>query len=193
MQPGALTILEYVDKFGIVDSVSFDGITTAQGNFQIENNADLNLAWASIGQHLDLVNPCAFLTFMGAVANEGKVTMPYLVEEISVNGNRTYNAKPQSGKQIMSKETANVLQEYLQNNVSVKYGAANFPGLTVGAKTGTGEVDGGKKPNAMLTGFVDNAELPLAFIICVEDAGYGKTVCVPIASKVLGALQQELN
>ena len=45
--------------------------------------ADLNLAWASIGQHMDLVNPCAFLTFIGAVANDGKVTMPYLVEEIS--------------------------------------------------------------------------------------------------------------
>jgi peptidoglycan glycosyltransferase len=105
-----------------------------------------------------------------------------------VDGNRTYDAKPQSGKRIMSKETANILQEYLQNNVAVKYGAENFPGLTVGAKTGTGEVDGGKKPNAMLAGFVDNAEQPLAFIICVEDAGYGKTVCIPIAAKVLSAL-----
>ena len=193
LQLGADTLTSYVEKFGVTQSVSFDGITTAKGNFQIASNADLNLAWASIGQHLDLVNPCAFLTFMGAVANEGKVTTPYLVEEISVNGNRTYDAKPQSGKRIMSKETANILQEYLQNNVSTKYGAENFPSLTVGAKTGTGEVDGGKKPNAMLTGFVNNEELPLAFVICVEDAGYGKTVCIPIASKVLEALQQELN
>ena len=193
LQLGANTLTSYVEKFGITQSVSFDGITTAKGNFQIASNADLNLAWASIGQHLDLVNPCAFLTFIGAVANEGKVTTPYLVEEISVNGNRTYDAKPQSGKRIMSKETAAILQEYLQNNVNVKYGTENFPGLTVGAKTGTGEVDGGKKPNAMLAGFVDDEELPLAFIICVEDAGYGKTVCVPIASKVLSALQQELK
>lgn len=188
LQLGIDTLTSYVEKFGITQSVSFDGITTAKGNFQVLSNADLNLAWASIGQHLDLVNPCAFMTFMGAVANEGKVTMPYLVEEISVNGNRTYDAKPQTGKRIMSKETANILQEYLQNNVAVKYGAENFPGLTVGAKTGTGEVDGGKKPNAMLAGFVDNAEQPLAFIICVEDAGYGKTVCIPIAAKVLSAL-----
>lgn len=193
LQLGAETLTSYVEKFGITQSVSFDGITTAKGNFQIADNADLNLAWASIGQHLDQVNPCAFLTFMGAVANEGKVTAPYLVEEISVNGNRTYDAKPQSGKRIMSKETAAILQEYMQNNVTVKYGAENFPGLTVGAKTGTGEVDGGKKPNAMLAGFVDNEELPLAFVICVEDAGYGKTVCVPIASKVLLALQQEME
>ena len=192
LQLGADTLNKYVEKFGVMKPVSFDGITTAKGNFQIAGNADLNLAWASIGQHLDLVNPCAFMTFMGAVANEGKVTMPYLVEEISVNGNRTYDAKRNSGERIMSKETAGILQEYMQNNVTVKYGADNFPGLTVGAKTGTGEVEG-KKPNAMLAGFVDHEELPLAFIACVEDAGYGKTVCIPILSKVLAAVQQAVN
>ena len=78
----------------------------------------------------------------------------------------------------------------MQNNVTVKYGAENFNGLTVGAKTGTGEVDGGNKPNAMLAGFVKDENLPLAFIVCVEDAGYGRAVCVPIASKVLQAAQQ---
>lgn len=193
LQLGAETLEKYVQKFGVVDAVSFDGITTANGNFQAAGEAELNVAWAAIGQHLDQVNPCAFLTFMGAVANGGKVTMPYLVEKISVNGSRTYDAKRTTGEQIMSQKTADVLQEYLKNNVDNKYGVENFPGLTVGAKTGTGEVGGGKKPNAMLTGFVENEELPLAFIVCVEDAGYGKTVCVPIAARVLQAIQQVLN
>ena len=192
MQLGPQTLTEYVEKFGVVQSVSFDGITTTKGNFQIADNADLNLAWAAIGQHLDLVNPCAFMTFMGAVANDGKVTAPYLVEEISVNGSRTYDAKLHSGDQIMSKKTAKILQEYMQNNVTTKYGAENFPGLTVGAKTGTGEV-GDKKPNAMFAGFVEDERYPLAFIACVEDAGYGKTVCVPIISKVLAAVQQSVK
>ena len=83
--------------------------------------------------------------------------------------------------------------DHLQNNVQTKYGADNFPGLTVGAKTGTGEVGGDKKPNAMLTGFVDDEKLPLAFVVCVEDAGYGKTVGIPIAAKVLGAIQQMMK
>jgi len=189
LQLGAQTLQEYVEKFGITRSISFDGITTVKGNFQAVGSADLNVAWSSIGQYLDLVNPCAFLAFMGAVANGGRVTNPYLVEEISVNGNRTYDAKPQGGEQIMSEATSAVLQQYLQNNVNTKYGAHNFPDLTVGAKTGTGEVGGGKKPNAMLAGIVNNEELPLAFIVCVEDAGYGKTVCIPIISKVLSVLQ----
>ena len=193
LQLGAQTLETYVKKFGVTQAISFDGITTAEGNFQASNTADINVAWSGIGQYLDLINPCAFLTFMGAVANDGKVTMPYLVEKITVDGFRTYDALTQSGEQIMSVKTAKILQAYLQNNVQTKYGADNFPGLTVGAKTGTGEVGGDKKPNAMLTGFVDDEKLPLAFVVCVEDAGYGKTVGIPIAAKVLGAIQQMMK
>lgn len=193
MQMGAERLQEYVEKFGVVDSITFDGITTAVGKFKAAGAEDLNVAWSAIGQYLDLVNPCAFMTFMGAIANDGKVVYPYLVEEITVNQSRTYDSKVKTGKQIMSKETAAVLQEYLQNNVHVKYGADNFPGLTVGAKTGTGEVGGEKKPNAMFAGFVNNEQYPLAFIVCVEDAGYGKAVCIPIVSRVLSALTQLLQ
>ncbi|MBR4016857.1 MAG: penicillin-binding protein [Oscillospiraceae bacterium] len=193
MQMGEETYRSYVEKFGITQAVSFDGITTVEGNFEILGGEDINLAWSSVGQHRDLVNPCAFMTFLSAIANEGKVTRPYLVEEISVNNNRTYDAKTRFGDRIFSARTAKILQEYMQNNVAVKYGAENFPGLTVGAKTGTGEVDGGKKPNAMLAGFVQNEDLPLAFIVCVEDAGYGRAVCVPIASKVLEAAKKVIS
>ena len=189
LQLGAEKLAFYVKKFGVTDAVSFDGITTEKGNFQVAQAGELSIAWAGIGQYLDLVNPCAFLTFVGAVANDGKVTTPYLVDRITVNDAVTYDAKYQPGQQIMSAETAAVLQAYMQNNVLMKYGAENFPGLTVGAKTGTAEVGGDKKPNAMLTGFVENTEYPLAFIVCVEDAGYGRTVCIPIISKVLAALQ----
>ncbi len=193
LQLGAETLEEYVEKFGVVQSISFDGITTAKGKFEAVGEEDLNVAWSGVGQYLDLINPCAFLTFMGAVANDGKVTYPYLVEQITVDGSRTYDAKLNTGDRIMSKKTAGVLQEYLQNNVSVKYGAENFPGLTVGAKTGTGEVGGEKKPTAMLAGFVEDEQFPLAFIVCVEDAGYGKTVCIPIISKVLEAVTKGTN
>ena len=80
----------------------------------------------------------------------------------------------------------------MQNNVSVKYGAENFPGLTVGAKTGTAEVSG-QKPNAMFAGFVADEEYPLAFIVAVENGGYGKQVCIPILSKVLVACKDVLT
>jgi len=184
MDLGGEVMQSYVEKFGIMKSVSFDGVTTAIGNFQSAGAEQVNVAWSGVGQYLDLVNPCAFLRFVGAVANGGKVTQPYLVDRVCVDEKATYKATVQTGDQIISPETAAVLQEYMLNNVLTKYGAEKFPNLVVGAKTGTAEVEG-QKPNAMLAGFIADAEMPLAFLVCVEDAGYGKTVCIPIASKVL--------
>ena len=70
---------------------------------------------------------------------------------------------------------------------ALSYGADRFGQLTVCAKTGTAQVEGQSKPNAMLTGFVSDPDYPLAFIVCVEDAGYGSSVAIPIAGKVLDA------
>ena len=69
----------------------------------------------------------------------------------------------------------------------------SFPGLTVCAKSGTGEVGGGKKPNAMFAGFVDDEAYPLAFIVAVEDGGYGKATCVPILSQVLAVCKEVMD
>ena len=192
-QLGKDVLTRYVEQFGITESLSFDGITTAEGNFDLSDASYLSAAWASIGQYTDQINPCRFMTFLGAIANDGVGTEPYLVEQISSGGIKNYDAKTQMSDRIMSSGTAKILQEYLLNNVQNKYGAENFPGLTVCAKTGTGEVGGDKKPNAMLAGFVADPEYPLAFIVAVEDAGYGKTVCVPVISKVLEACKGVLD
>lgn len=193
LQLGAETLEEYVEQFRVTQSVSFDGITTATGNYEAVGAADHDIAWSGIGQYNDQVNPCAFLTFVGAVANGGKGVTPYLVERITVGGTKTYSAKTQSAQRILPADTARIVAEYMRYNVQDKYGDENFPGLTVCAKTGTAEVGGDKKPNAMLAGFVQDEEYPLAFIVCVEDGGYGRDVCVPIASSVLAACKTVLD
>ncbi len=192
-QLGGDTLERYVQQFGVTDSLVFDGITTSQGNFEAADTAEVNVAWSAVGQYNDQINPAAFLAFVGAIANDGKGVSPYLVEEITMGNSTTYSAKPETTGRIMDTETAKELQEYMGYNVTQKYGAENFPGLSVCAKTGTAEVGGGKKPNAMLAGFVTDSDCPLAFIVCVEDAGYGKAVCIPIASKVLAACKEVIK
>jgi peptidoglycan glycosyltransferase len=81
----------------------------------------------------------------------------------------------------------------MRNNVVSKYGADHFPGLTVCAKSGTAEVGGDLKPNAMFAGFVDDPEYPLAFIVAVENGGYGASVCIPVLSQVLEACKQAMD
>jgi peptidoglycan glycosyltransferase len=192
MQVGAENMERYAKQFAITESISFDGITTAAGNYEA-GSAPIQIGWSGVGQYNDQINPCAYMAFLGAVANGGKGVKPYLVEKITLGNETTYSAQIAERDRIMRAETAQILQEYLRNNVQFRYGDYNFPGMTVCAKTGTAEVGGDKKPNAMFTGFVTDEEYPLAFIICVEDAGYGGTVCIPIASKVLAACKKTLG
>ena len=183
----------YVDAFGVTDVISFDGIETAEGNYQAAGEKRIDIGWSGVGQFNDLVNPCAFLSFVGSIAGGGEGAMPYVVENVLVGNTRTYTAKPQKVENTISKNTARIVTEYMRNNVKNKYGDEYFPGLAVCAKTGTAEVGGDKKPNAMLAGFVADGNYPLAFIVCVEDGGYGAKVCLPIASQVLGACVEALE
>lgn len=192
-QLGGKVLEDYIRQFRILDSLKFDGISTAKGYMQASGQADVSVAWSAIGQHKDLINPCSYMTFLGAIANDGVVTTPHLVSHIQVDGKTTYSASSAEGDQIMSSQTAHILQELLRNNVQTYYGDDSFPGLRVCAKSGTAEVGAGRKPNAMFTGFLADENLPLAFIVAVEDAGYGRQVCVPILSKVLAACKESIN
>lgn len=187
---GGETMSAYVEKFGVTESVSFDGITTVSGNFDVENASAEQIAWSGIGQHRDQINPCAYLAFLGAIAGEGTGAMPYVVDSIRIGEKTTYRAEAAFSDPIISSETAAVLAEYMESNVTEKYGAENFPGLTVCAKSGTGEVGGGKKPNAMFAGFLRDEEYPLAFVVAVQEGGFGAEVCVPILSQVLAACRE---
>ena len=184
---GADTLEDRVEAYGVTKPVSFDGIVTARGNFSAAGQQRVELAWSAIGQHKDQINPCAFLTFVGAIANGGQGVKPYVMASVG-----EYQAQSQPMERIMSEDIAAILREYMRNNVVNNYGADNFPGLTVCAKSGTGQVSG-KRPNAMFVGFVSDEQYPLAFIAAVENAGYGKQVCVPILSKVLSACRDVLD
>lgn len=178
---------KYVRKFGVTEPLSFDGMTTPAGNYDVSEAAPVSFAWSCIGQYNDLINPARYLTFMGTIAGGGVGAEPYLVAEVTSGTQVTYEAKTRRTDRIMSQELAEKMQKYMRNNVKNNYGDGNFPGLNVCAKSGTSELGGGKISNAMFAGFVQNEEYPLAFMVVVENAGYGSHNGVPIMSKVLSA------
>lgn len=185
---GAEKMTAYAEKFGVAGSVSFDGITTAKGKYDVLDAENVNLAWSGVGQYTNQINPCAYLTFVGAIASGGQGVSPHLVQSVRDGYDVLYQAQAVKGERILSEETAEILKTYLRSNVADKYGDENFAGLTVCAKTGTAEVGTDKKPNAMLTGFALDEAMPVAFIICVEDGGYGSQICIPIAQSILECL-----
>ena len=190
---GSEKLAAYVEAFGITESVSFDGITTAAGNFDLVGADKVALAWSAIGQYTDMVNPCSYLTFMGAIGAGGQAALPYIVEQVSSGEEITYQAETKPADQVMDRKLAETLAELMRSNVVNVYGAGNFPGLTVCAKSGTSELGGGKTPNAMFSGFVADEAYPLAFIVVVENGGYGSHTCVPILSAVLAECKAVLD
>lgn len=182
----------FVERFGVTQSISFDGITTKAGNFDIDDTDRLGLCWSGIGQHRDLINPCSYLRFVAAVAGNGVGTEPYVVQSVTAGDDVTYHAQSVVNKRILSNDTAKILQEMMRNNVIVKYGSSRFPDLPVCAKSGTAETGSGEN-NALFTGFVADENYPLAFIVVVEEGGYGSKACIPVISKVLSACQEYVD
>ncbi|MBE6943281.1 MAG: penicillin-binding protein [Ruminococcaceae bacterium] len=176
---GEEKMTHYADKFGLTAPISFDGFTTASGRY----DAKISLPWSGAGQGDTKINPCAFLTFLSAIARDGQGRRPYLMAQIRQGYKIHYRAKPISNAPILSPETAEILRTYLRSNVEKKYGDESFGGLTVCAKTGTAEV-GTEMPNALFCGFVLEKDCPIAFLIIAENAGTGTEICLPIARQL---------
>ena len=116
-----------------------------------------------------------------------------MMDTVTTGGDTTYEAKTKKTDRIMPESIADTVAEYMRNNVKTVYGDGNFGGLPVCAKSGTSQLGGDQKSNAMFAGFVDSEQYPLAFIVVVENGGYGSHTCVPVISKVLAACKSVMD
>ena len=182
---GGDILRQYADCAGLLTSHTVSEIETAAGSYTIGNSGQVG--WSGVGQYDDLVNPCAMMTLMGAIAADGKAAQPHLIaRETSMNGLSLFDGE-NSGKvkAPWSAETSETLRCMMQNNVVETYGQSNFGDLAICAKSGTAEVGDGKAPHAWFTGFLDDAQHPLAFTVIVENGGGGAQAAGSIASAVL--------
>lgn len=180
------TLTEYAQKAGATQSITFDGLSTTPGHFDLSDAALSDMAWAAIGQYTDQINPCSYMTFMGAIANGGTMVYPHILSKITTGANLTIQTgKTVTGDRILSEYAAGKLADMMRNNVETVYGAWNYPGLDICAKSGTAEIGGGIAPHATFSGFIRSDEYPLAFVVIVENSGSGSSVSGVIANRVL--------
>lgn len=167
----------YTEAAGLTDSYSVDGIRTAKGSFTLSGADKGTVGWAGVGQADDLVNPCAMMVAMGALANDGTAAQPRLL----------LDSKTTMTDQLFRSDTAATLRDMMRQNVLDTYGADRFPEGTC-AKSGTAEVGGEAAPHAWFTGFLRDPDHPYAFVVMVENGGGGSSVAGAVASEVLQAL-----
>ncbi|MCD8144979.1 MAG: penicillin-binding protein [Oscillospiraceae bacterium] len=186
---GGSTIASYAEQAGLTANHSVNGITTAAGSFT-QGSDDNSVAWSGIGQYEDLVNPCAMLRLMGAIANGGVPVEPRILksQKNELTGLTTTAFSAETGDRIWSASTCETLKTLMRNNVVTNYGQDRFGSLTVCAKSGTAET-GSDANTTWFVGFVDDEDYPYAFVVVCEDSGgYGSSVAGTVAATVLNAL-----
>ena len=172
---GPRSLTAYTRKCGLETSYDMNGVFNTKGSFEFPAKDQVSTAWAGIGQWKDYLNPCSMLVYLGAIANDGESVVPKLLKTSRLR---------KKTKRMIKSETAAKLRRMMKNNVVTNYGEGNYPGLDIYAKSGTAEVEG-KRPNAWFAGFIKNKDYPYAFIVCVEDSGFGSQVAGPVANTVL--------
>ncbi len=190
LEIGVERYYKYLDAFGFGSPTGVGLPGEAEGIIIREDRATkLNLATMSMGQSI-AVTPIQLISAVAAVANNGVMMKPQLVQEIRHNGQTVFSMKPEKVRQIIAEDTARQLRGLLENVVAKGTGRnAYVPGYRVGGKTGTAQVVGESggyvqgRYVASFAGFapVDDPKMVMLVVI-VEPQGsyYGGMVAAPI-------------
>jgi len=132
---------EYIEKFNLHKPTGIDLAGEVSGNISnLYTGRDINLATISFGQGIT-VTPLGLITAIGAIANNGNLMKPFIVEKEVYPDGREIVTQPQVVNQVISSETAEVLTEMLVSVVENGYGKpAKINGYDVAGKTGTAQV-----------------------------------------------------
>ncbi|MCC4320170.1 penicillin-binding protein 2 [Streptomyces samsunensis] len=188
---------EQAEKFGFNKTV--DTPVRAYASVYPEDMDRPGNAMSAIGQFDNRATPLQMAMVAAAVANDGKLMKPYMVDSLRApNLNTVEQTDPEQMSQPLSSENAQKLQSMMETVVKEGTGtSAQIPGVTVGGKTGTAQhgVANSKNPYAWFISYAKgNDGSPVAVAVVIEgsdtlrgDIAGGK-LAAPIAKSVMQAV-----
>jgi len=185
---GANTLASYAADFGFGERFPWR-LGGAKSIFPDPAKMDTaHVAQASIGQGAVLSTPLLMALAASAVANEGKIMKPYIVDQVlSYSGALADKTSPAVWLKPITPETAATMRDLMIEVVNSGTGtAAALKGVQVAGKTGTAEV-ADNTPHAWFAGFAPAEDPKVAVVVLVENGGSGGSVAAPIAKQVIAA------
>lgn len=143
------------------------------------------LASTAIGQGNVVANPMQMALAASAVANEGTIMRPRLIEKImSSEGKTIKEIRPEKWLTPIDRKTARIMRDYMAEVVRSGTGVqASVPGIQVAGKTGTAENAG--KDHAWFVGFAPFSNPRVVVAVIIENGGSGGEVAAPIAREII--------
>ena len=158
-----------------------------------EDIPDGDMMQISIGQGTTSITPLLLNMITCAIANEGNLMTPYVVDYVAGSaGNTVKTFSPSSYGRLMSQEEAATLKG-LMTDVVEEGTASRLKGLsyTAAGKTGSAEYGTVKgDSHAWFTGFAPADDPQICVTIIIEGAGAGGDYAVPIAKRIFDAYFQ---
>lgn len=132
---------KYVEKFGFSEKTSIDLTGEVKGNISnLNKKRDLEYATASFGQGIS-VTPIQLIAALSAIANDGILLRPYIVEKIIYSNGDEKVIEKEEVRRVISSDTASRLTAMLVSAVKNGYAKkAGVEGYLVAGKTGTAQI-----------------------------------------------------
>lgn len=138
---GTERFYSYMQNFGIGHPIGIDIAGEAPGRLKLPGDNDWyesDLGTNSFGQGVT-VTPVQMLMAISAVANDGKMVLPHILQSMVDNGRQFTPTRSVVGTPI-SADTAHTLTKMLTESLVEESSDALVPGYTVAGKTGTAEI-----------------------------------------------------
>ncbi len=145
------------------------------------------LADTGFGQGEILATPLQMAMVASAVANDGLLPKPHLVERVvTPRGTVTYRFTEES-EPVMDAEVARQVKEAMVESVRSGWARpAALPGTSVAGKTGTAENPQGP-PHAWFIGFAPANDPKYVVSVVIENGGDGVSAALPVGREMLKA------
>ncbi|MEN9962309.1 MAG: hypothetical protein RIS66_722 [Actinomycetota bacterium] len=161
-----------------------------------EGMDDAQLGLSAFGQFDDRMTVMQVAMMSAAVANNGLLMKPNLIENVLSSNLAALNTpSPSQVGQTMSAETAASVRDMMIGAVARGVSSnASIKGVSVAGKTGTAQNGDGEPYTLWFTGFApaDNPQVAVAVVVAngggIGQAGRGNTLAAPIAKKVMEAV-----
>jgi penicillin-binding protein A len=191
---GENRVARYAEAFGFGSRIEIPMAATASRFPTGLDGAQLMLS--SFGQYDVRVTPLQIAMMSAAIANDGNLMQPTLVDRIvAADLSIVQEREPILFSQPIKRSTAAIVTQLMVDTVA-NGGASNarIEGFDVAGKTGTAE-NGGDSPHTLwFTGFAPAGDPRVAIAVVIENGGgfgqsaFGNSVAAPIAKKVLEAV-----